>query len=189
MSRRYTQLTFTDSVKEAQEHYGSRMQAARMEDVAVDDTRFSEREADFIRERDSFYVASIGDNGWPYLQFRGGPVGFLRVLDEHTLGFADFRGNLQYVTTGNVAHDDRVALFLMDYPHRRRLKIMAHASIFDASERPELIEQLEDPTYRARIERAVIYRLEAFDWNCPQHITPRWTESELMESGHLAAGV
>ena len=115
------------------------------------------------------------------MQFRGGPKGFLKVLDEVTLAYADFRGNLQYITTGNVAHDDRVALILMDYAGRRRLKIMARAEIFDAVDRPDLIAQVEDPDYRARVERAVVLHLEAFDWNCPQHITPRYTEQEYQE--------
>ncbi len=101
------------------------------------------------------------------------------MLDDRTLAFADFRGNLQYITTGNIKNDNRVALFFMDYAKRQRLKIMARAEIFDAAARPDLIEQLEDPNYRAKIERAVVYHVEAFDWNCPQHITPRWTEDEL----------
>ncbi len=182
MPRKYTQLVFTNSVKQVQEHYGSRRQAAKMEAASWQDDRLSDRETQFIAERDSFYVASIGENGWPYVQFRGGSNGFLKVLDERTLGFADFRGNLQYITTGNISNDNRVALFLMDYPNRQRLKIMARAEIFDADDRPDLVEQLEDPNYRARVERAVVYHVEAFDWNCPQHITPRWTEDELAPS-------
>ncbi len=180
MTRKYTDLTFTDSVKQVQEHYGSRRQAAKMEAMDWPDERLSDRESQFIAERDSFYVASVGENGWPYVQFRGGPKGFLKVLDDRTLGFADFRGNLQYITTGNITGDNRVALFLMDYANRQRLKIMARAEIFDADKRADLVEQLEDPNYRARVERAVVYHVEAFDWNCPQHITPRWTEEELV---------
>ena len=179
MPRKYTELTFTDAVKQVQEHYGSRRQGAKMEAMDWPDERLSDRETQFIAERDSFYVASVGENGWPYVQFRGGPKGFLKVLDDRTLGFADFRGNLQYITTGNISSDNRVALFLMDYANRQRLKIMARAEIFDADDHPDLIEQLEDPNYRARVERAVVYHVEAFDWNCPQHITPRWTEEEL----------
>ena len=178
MSRRYTQLAFTESVKRAQEQYGTRAQGARLESSDAVDTTLSDRESGFIEERDGFYVASVGDQGWPYVQFRGGPRGFLRVLDERTLGYADFRGNLQYITTGNITQDDRVALFLMDYANQRRLKIMARARIHPAAERPDLIAKLEDPDYRARIERAVIFEIEAFDWNCPQHITPRLTEAE-----------
>ncbi len=146
MSRKYTELTFTDSVKQTQEHYGSRRQGAKMEAMDWPDERLSDREAGFISERDSFYVASVGENGWPYVQFRGGPKGFLRVLDKRTLGFADFRGNLQDITTGNISNDNRVALFLMDYANRQRLKIMARAEIFHADDRPDLVEQLEDST-------------------------------------------
>ena len=179
MTRKYTQLTFTESVKQVQQHYGSRSQGAKMEAMDWPDERLTNRESEFIAGRDGFYVATVGQDGWPYVQFRGGPKGFLRLLDDHTLAFADFRGNLQYITTGNIKNDNRVALFFMDYANRQRLKIMARAEVFDASDRPDLIEQLADPRYQARIERAVIYHVEAFDWNCPQHITPRWTEDEL----------
>ncbi|MCH8048139.1 MAG: pyridoxamine 5'-phosphate oxidase family protein [Planctomycetes bacterium] len=181
MTRQYPAVAFTDSVKAAQDHYGTRRQNEKLESSDFDDRRLSQREAEFIAERDSFYVASVNEQGWPYVQFRGGPKGFLKVLDEVTLAYADFRGNLQYITTGNVAHDDRVALILMDYAGRRRLKIMARAEIFDAVDRPDLIAQVEDPDYRARVERAVVLHLEAFDWNCPQHITPRYTEQEYQE--------
>ncbi|TWU07253.1 Pyridoxamine 5'-phosphate oxidase [Symmachiella macrocystis] len=179
MSRKYTELTFTESVKQAQTRYGARSQAARMEEMDVVDDRLSEREAEFIHQRDGFYMATVGDDGWPYMQFRGGPRGFLKVLDDRTLAFADFRGNRQYISTGNLAHDDRVSLFFMDYANRRRLKIMARANVVDAEENPELLSQVEGPTYRARIERVVVYMIEAFDWNCPQHITPRYTLDEL----------
>jgi len=182
MSRRYTELTFTDSVKQAQEHYGSRQQGAKMEAMEWAGDRLSDREVDFIAGRDGFDVASVGDDGWSYVQFRGGPKGFLKVLDDRKLGFADFRGNRQYITTGNIRSDSRVALFLMDYANRQRLKIMARAEIFDVTERPDLIEQLEDANYRGRVEQAVVYHVVAFDWNCPQHITHRWTEEELAAS-------
>ena len=132
MARMYPQLTFTDSVKEAQEHYGTRATTRRMEAADMADDRLGPREIDFIEARDGFYIASVGDTGWPYVQFRGGPRGFLKVLDERTIAWADFRGNLQYVTTGNVAKHDRMALILLDYPGRKRLKIMARARIVDA---------------------------------------------------------
>ncbi|QDT49860.1 Pyridoxamine 5'-phosphate oxidase [Symmachiella dynata] len=179
MPRKYTELTFTESVKQSQSRYGVRSQAARMEEMDVVDDRLSEREAEFIHQRDGFYMATVGDDGWPYMQFRGGPRGFLKVLDDRTLAFADFRGNRQYISTGNLAHDDRVSLFFMDYANRRRLKIMARANVVDAEEHPELLHQVEDPNYRARIERVVVYTIEAFDWNCPQHITPRYALDEL----------
>ena len=147
------------------------MDGLRVEDIAA--------EAAFIQARDSFYMATVSESGWPYIQHRGGPVGFLKVLDETTLGFADFRGNRQYISLGNVASDDRVALFLMDYPNRKRLKILTHMSVRDLATEPELAERLSSPGYKGRPERAFILKLEAFDWNCPQHITPRFTAAEV----------
>jgi predicted pyridoxine 5'-phosphate oxidase superfamily flavin-nucleotide-binding protein len=141
--------------------------------------RFTENEAAFIAQRDSFYLASVSQSGWPYVQHRGGPTGFLKVLDETTLGFADFRGNRQYISLGNTTADDRVSLILMDYPNRARLKILAHMEARDLSSDPDLAERLALPGYKGRPERALILRLEAFDWNCPQHITPRFTAAEI----------
>lgn len=141
--------------------------------------RFTAREAEFIAQRDSFYLASISQTGWPYIQHRGGPPGFLRVLDATALGFADFRGNQQYLSLGNIVDEDRVALFLMDYPHRRRLKILAHMTAHDLAAEPDLAARLETPGYRGLPERTFTLRLEAFDWNCPQHITPRFTPAEI----------
>lgn len=141
--------------------------------------RFDAPEAAFISERDSFYIASVSETGWPYIQHRGGPKGFLRVLDEVTLGFADYRGNRQYLTLGNTKADDRVALFLMDYPHRHRLKVLAHMTARDLVAEPELAAKLATPGYRGLPERGFTLRLEAFDWNCPQHITPRFTAAEV----------
>jgi predicted pyridoxine 5'-phosphate oxidase superfamily flavin-nucleotide-binding protein len=141
--------------------------------------RFGEAEAAFIAERDSVYIASVSETGWPYIQHRGGPKGFLRVLDDVTLGFADYRGNRQYLTLGHIAADDRVALFLMDYPNRRRLKLLAHMTAHDLKAEPELAASLATPGYRGFPERGFTLRLEAFDWNCPQHIVPRFTAAEL----------
>jgi predicted pyridoxine 5'-phosphate oxidase superfamily flavin-nucleotide-binding protein len=141
--------------------------------------RFTAAEAAFIQARDSFYIATVSESGWPYIQHRGGPVGFLKVLDGTTLGFADFRGNRQYISLGNVASDDRVALFLMDYPNRQRLKILAHISVRDLAAEPEMAGRLSLPGYKGRPERAFILKLETFDWNCPQHITPRFTAAEI----------
>ena len=140
---------------------------------------FSDREKAFIADRDSFYLASVSQTGWPYIQHRGGPPGFLRVLDPETLGFADYRGNRQYLSLGNIADDDRVALFLMDYPNRRRLKVLAHMTAHDLATAPDLARHLTTPGYRGVAERAFTLRLEAFDWNCPQHITPRFTAAEV----------
>ncbi|HEX4410209.1 MAG TPA: pyridoxamine 5'-phosphate oxidase family protein [Xanthobacteraceae bacterium] len=139
----------------------------------------TEAEAEFIATRDSFYMATVSETGWPYVQHRGGPPGFLRILDDKTLAFPDFRGNLQYISVGNVAADNRVALILMHYPNRRRLKIYARVEIKDLNTDPALTEKLMLPGYKAKPERAIVLHLEAFDWNCPQHITPRFSEAEL----------
>ena len=141
--------------------------------------RFTENEAAFIAARDSFYLASTSSNGWPYVQHRGGPPGFLKVLDETTLAFADFRGNRQYITLGNTLADDRVSLILVDYPHQARLKILAHMQARDLADDPALAERLALPGYKAKPERAFVLKLETFDWNCPQHITPRFTSAEV----------
>lgn len=141
--------------------------------------RFTENERGFIEERDSFYMATVAENGWPYMQHRGGPAGFLRVLDDKTLGFADFRGNRQYISLGNLSVDDRVALFLMDYPNRARLKVLGHVEVKDLKGDPDLASRLATPGYKAKIERAMIIHLQNFDWNCSQHITPRFTQAEL----------
>ena len=180
MALRFAELMFTPAVKAEQERHGSRASYARMErPEAPARDRFGEAEAAFIAARDSFYMASVTETGWPYLQHRGGPVGFLKLLDERTLGFADYRGNRQYVSVGNFTGDDRVALFLMDYAHQRRLKILGHARSVEAADDPALVARLADPAYPAKVERGIIVTLEGFDWNCPQHITPRFTEAEV----------
>ncbi len=181
--RRFPEITFTESVRAAQSHYGTRASAQRLADSPFDDGRLSEREREFIAARDSFYVASVLENGWPYLQHRGGPAGFLKVIDARTIAFADYKGNGQLQTTGTVAHDDRVALFLMDYPDRRRLKLLARATVHDADEAPELARTVHDRGYQAKVERVFVLTVEAFDWNCPQHITPRYSGAELAALG------
>jgi predicted pyridoxine 5'-phosphate oxidase superfamily flavin-nucleotide-binding protein len=135
-------------------------------------------EMDFIALRDTFYMASVSETGWPYVQHRGGPPGFIKVLDATTLGFADYRGNRQYVSVGNVLKDDRVALILVDYPNRTRLKLLGHARIVSPDE-TDLLATLDVPAYGARVERGFLIKIAAFDWNCPQHITPRFTEAEI----------
>jgi predicted pyridoxine 5'-phosphate oxidase superfamily flavin-nucleotide-binding protein len=135
-------------------------------------------EAAFIGLRDSFYMASVGETGWPYVQHRGGPAGFVRVLDDKTIGFADFRGNRQYVSVGNLMRDDRVSLLFMDYPNRARLKLLGRVSLIGAEQR-EILDRLAVPDYRARVERGFLVRVDAFDWNCPQHITQRFTLAEI----------
>lgn len=178
MSYGFLDIATTEGVKAAQAANGSR---AHWEDFqgnrAFD--RFTPAEADFIARRDSFYLASVSETGWPYVQHRGGPAGFLRVLDDRTLGFADFRGNRQYITLGNLAGSDRVSLFLMDYAARARLKIFAHAEVRSLADDQALADRLAVPGYKARPERAMILHLDAFDWNCSQHITPRYTQAEI----------
>lgn len=144
--------------------------------------RFTENEAAFIADRDSFYMASVSETGWPYVQHRGGPKGFLKVVDQKTLAFADYRGNRQYISLGNFNADDRVALILMDYTRRARLKIYAHVDVVPLDGDSALAEVVSMPDYKARPERIFRLRLEAFDWNCPQHITPRFTETEIAEA-------
>lgn len=141
--------------------------------------RFTESEAAFIAARDSFYMASVSETGWPYVQHRGGPAGFLKVIDAKTLAFADYRGNRQYISLGNLSTDDRVALILMDYAGRQRLKIYARLDVVALDADQALAAQVTIPGYKAAQERILKLRLEAFDWNCPQHITPRFTEAEI----------
>ena len=179
MSHKFFDLTFTPSVKAAQEHYGTRRNYARFEGGEPDFHGLSDAENDFIEARDGFYMATVNENGQPYIQFRGGPIGFLKVIDDRTLGYADFRGNLQYISVGNLAANDRAALFLMDYPNQARLKLIVRVEVKDAKNAPEIIEKLTMPGYKAKIERAMILHVEAVDWNCPQHITPRYTIEEV----------
>jgi hypothetical protein len=181
MGHDFLDIAVTQSVRAAQEANGSRdvWEGPRKPRPSK---AFTPDEAAFIAARDSFYMATVSETGWPYVQHRGGPPGFLRVLDERTLGFADFRGNRQYISLGNLAANDRAALILMDYPHRARLKIFARVEVRDLAADPHLAAQLSHPGYRARPERAILLHLEAFDWNCPQHITPRFTEAEITEA-------
>ncbi|MBC9033693.1 pyridoxamine 5'-phosphate oxidase family protein [Sphingomonas sp. JC676] len=141
--------------------------------------RFTANERAFIADRDSFYMATVSESGWPYVQHRGGPRGFLKVIDDRTLAFADYRGNRQYISLGNLAADDRVSLILMDYARRARLKIFAHVEMVALEDDPELAALVTVPEYKAKLERVLRLRLESFDWNCPQHITPRFTEAEI----------
>lgn len=178
MAKNYLQIAFSESIKAEQEKYGSRRQYERVEKIERG-TELSFAEADFIGARDSFYLATAGEDGQPYVQFRGGPTGFLKVVDNQTLAYADFRGNLQYISVGNLANNNRAALILMDYANRQRLKIFTRIEIVDATDTPELIAKLHNPEYKAKIERAMVLHVEAFDWNCPQHITPRYTIEEI----------
>ncbi|OYV02360.1 MAG: pyridoxamine 5-phosphate oxidase [Burkholderiales bacterium PBB5] len=179
MTHRFADIAFTNSVREHQARMGVVSRNERMQALGGPNDRLGPAEAEFIGSRDNFYMASVSETGWPYVQHRGGPVGFLRVLDETSLGFADFRGNAQYLSAGNLHHDDRVSLILMDYAAKQRLKILGRARLAEEVDNPALVARLENPDYRARVERAFVITVEAFDWNCPQHITPRFTEGEL----------
>jgi uncharacterized protein len=181
MSHKFFDLTFTESVKAEQEKYGSRRSYSRYEGGEPDFYGITDAEEDFISKRDGFYIATVNNLGQPYIQFRGGPKGFLKVLDDKTLGYADFKGNLQYISVGNLNENNKAALFLMDYANQRRLKILANVEVKEAKDAPEIIEKLAVPDYKAKIERAMILHVEAFDWNCPQHITPRFTLNEIRE--------
>jgi predicted pyridoxine 5'-phosphate oxidase superfamily flavin-nucleotide-binding protein len=140
---------------------------------------FSKQEVSFIESRDSLYMASVGEDGWPYVQHRGGPRGFIKILDSNSLGFADYSGNRQYISVGNIQYSDKVCLFLIDYPTRQRLKIWATAKISDVHENPDLFSKLSVPDYDAVVECLMTFKVQAFDWNCPQHITPRFTDEEI----------
>ncbi|MEO7433356.1 MAG: pyridoxamine 5'-phosphate oxidase family protein [Dokdonella sp.] len=179
MTKAFAEITYTPSVKAAQQRYGSPPRPRALEAGAAKQNELGESESEFIGARDGFYQATVSETGWPYVQFRGGPVGFLKVLDSRRIGFADFRGNVQYVSVGNLDADDRVALILMDYANRQRLKILGRASVIDRRDDPELVASLADPKYEARVERAIVIAVEAYDWNCPQHITPRFTQTEV----------
>jgi predicted pyridoxine 5'-phosphate oxidase superfamily flavin-nucleotide-binding protein len=178
MRNRYLELATTPAVR-----------AARLQDDGIDryddahgpvvNDRLGPAESAFIAGRDSFYLASSSEDGWPYVQHRGGPAGFLRVIDERTPGFADFRGNEQYLTVGNTSVNPRVSLFLIDYAQRRRLKIFGTLSVTGD---PEFALTLRTPGYKATVERSIRIDVAAVDWNCPQHITPRFTEAEIAQA-------
>ena len=178
MGHRFAEIAFTDSVREVQQQLGSRGGYASLDGGEDFNNLLSDREADFISARDSFYMASVSETGWPYVQHRGGQAGFVRVIDAQTIGFADFSGNRQYVSVGNLRKDDRVSLFFMDYPNRTRLKMLGRVRLVGDDE-PELLARLELDDYRAVVERGFVIQIEAFDWNCPQHITPRYTDTDI----------
>jgi len=179
MADKFLELTFTESVRKAQEHYfgnSQRIAGAPERDALTED------ETQFIQSRDSFYMATVTENGWPYMQHRGGQRGFLRVVSPTQLAFADYKGNRQMLSTGNVAVNDRVCLFLMDYPQRTRLKILGHARVEDARQHPELVAQLAEPAIQRNVERLFLIDVVSFDWNCPKYITPRYTGAEVEEA-------
>ena len=185
MARAFAEIAFTPAVRAAQQRQGSGPMNDRFLTPEADPANLlGPEEAAFIAARDGFYQATVSETGWPYVQFRGGPAGFLKVLDERTIAYADFRGNRQYVSAGNLAGDDRISLILMDYPNRRRLKLLGRARLVEKGEDADLVAGLHDASYRARPERAVVISIEGLDWNCPQHIPVRLTREEM--EPHLA---
>jgi len=181
MAKNFAEIAFTDAVKKLQEKQGSRKGYERMEKFNVIDG-LTEGEMSFVQNRDSFYLASIGVKEFPYVQHRGGPKGFLKVLDSKRLGFIDFAGNKQYVSVGNMATNTNVSLIMIDYPTRTRLKIFARAEVIELKDNPELYESLDLNDYKFRAERMMIFHIEAYDWNCPQHIIPRYTVDDINEA-------
>jgi predicted pyridoxine 5'-phosphate oxidase superfamily flavin-nucleotide-binding protein len=178
MALKYLELAMTDAVRRVQnQYYGRAVNIAG----APERDPLTQDEAEFIAARDSFYLGSISETGWPYIQHRGGPQGFLRVVNETTLAFADYKGNRQLLTTGNISVNDRVALFLMDYQNRARVKILGHARVEDARVHPDLVVQLADPTMKPAVERLVFIDVVSFDWNCPKYIPPRYSIEEVEE--------
>lgn len=181
MPHGFLDIAVTPGVRAVQEAMGSdKLWEELGQDRSFD--RFTANEAAFIAGRDSFHLATVSQSGWPYVQHRGGPPGFLKLIDERTLAFADYRGNRQYISAGNLSTDGRACLILMDYARRARLKIYAHAETLALDADPVLAAQVAVPGYRARAERIFRLHLAAFDWNCPQHITPRFTQSEIAEA-------
>ncbi|OED38686.1 hypothetical protein AB833_18520 [Chromatiales bacterium (ex Bugula neritina AB1)] len=187
MPHRFAEITFTDSVKSAQELYDSRAQNERLQSQFGPNDQLSVRETEFIKRRDSFYISTVSETGWPYVQHRGGPAGFLKVLSPTQLAYADFRGNTQLISAGNISINDRCSLILMDYPNRRRLKLLGHLHFADArTASSDAIAYAASPDYPAKIERIGLIDVVAYDWNCPQHITPRFTDEQLAATNHQA---
>jgi len=176
----FAKTMFSEPARRLQERYGSRAQYDRMARSGAGEQKLGRDEIDFIAARDSFYLSSVTPEGWPYVQHRGGPAGFLRVLDEKALAFADYSGNKQYITAGNLAVNDRFALFLMDYPNRTRLKIIGHTRILEPGEDPAIEAKVREEG-AAPVERIFLLRVVGFDWNCSQYITPRYSREELRE--------
>ncbi len=179
MGNVYAQTMFTKAIEALQESHHSRRQYARLAEQGQRHDALTEDEIDFIAGRDSFYLATVTSDGWPYVQHRGGPRGFLAVVNSRTLAFADYAGNKQYISTGNLATNDRVSLFLMDYPNRARLKLIGHARVAEPNSSSELKAVVRNVQYSATLERIFVIDLVAYDWNCSQHITPRYSEHEI----------
>ncbi len=179
MGNRYLEIAATDSVKRVQERLGSRSAYARREGGATVHQQLGSEEIAFIEAQDTFFLASIGETGWPYIQHRGGPKGFLQVLDQNTIAFPEFSGNRQYLSFGNILQDPRVSVFLIDFRLQERLKIFGRATLLERAEKPDLFKQLETENSPSKVERGIIIQVEAFDWNCSQYILPRFSEEEV----------
>jgi predicted pyridoxine 5'-phosphate oxidase superfamily flavin-nucleotide-binding protein len=179
MSRAFSDIAFTPTVRELQTRMGSRRNYAALDRSSERRDRLTGKEIAFISARDSFYQATVSETGWPYVQFRGGPAGFLKIRDDRTLAYADFRGNVQYISVGNLLTNERISIILMDYPNQRRLKLLGRVRLVQAAEDLQLMQELQHPDYAATVERAFVITIEGYDWNCPQHITPRFTEAEV----------
>jgi len=177
MPRQFGMIAFTPAVKAMQEKMGSRENYDRFVANGVDNNTVTPDVAQFIASMEGFYIGTVTSNGYPYIQFRGGKAGFLKVLDEKTLGFADYRGNVQYISVGNLSENDKAFLFLMDYRNRRRLKILGRARIIEDD--PAILAQVQDLGYAAKVERAIVFTIEGYDWNCPQHIPIRYSQAEV----------
>lgn len=179
MTDRYLEIATSDAVKELQERWGSRSAYCRLESGPLTSNQLGPEEIAFIEAQDSFFLASLNDTGWPYIQHRGGPPGFLRVLGNNQLGFPDFKGNRQYLSFGNILKNPRVSLFLIDYPARTRLKIFGHAKLVEGDTLPDALRKIENDPGATPIERGIIVQVEAFHWNCPKYIVPRFTEAQV----------
>lgn len=178
MAGRYLETLFTPEVLAEQQHYYGRPQIIPPQ---PETDPLGEDERAFIESRDSFYMATVTSNGWSYLQHRGGPSGFLVMVGSNQLAFADFKGNRQLISTGNLKQADRVSLFLMDYPRRERLKILGHARVEDAREHPDLVAKFAPDGSKKVVERIFLIDVVSYDWNCPKYITPRYTAAEVEE--------
>jgi len=187
VAHNFGSLVFTPTIKALQERHGSRRQYARMEESGplrdgLHPQELGPEEKQLLAERDSFYLASVGSTGWPYIQHRGGPAGFVKVIDGNTIAFANFTGNKQYISGGNLTTDNRVALIFVDYPRRARLKLLGRAEILDGRQAKESIERVQHTEYKAAVESVYVIHIEAFDWNCPQHIVPRFTAEQIQDA-------
>jgi uncharacterized protein len=179
MTDRYLEIATSDAVKELQERWGSRNAYGRLESGPLTSNQLGPEEIAFIEAQDSFFMGSINESGWPYIQHRGGPPGFLKILGNNQLGFPDFKGNRQYLSFGNILKNPRVSLFLIDYPARARLKIFGHAKFVEGDNVPEALRKTENDPAAPPVDRGIIVQVEAFHWNCPKYIVPRFTEAQV----------